>query len=157
MGSGQSCECHNASCSGHWAVLIFILAVGNQSLKNACENLQNLAICETIQQFIEYKPAGYDNKYVCIGHMSEFETDTFENGGSPRDLNPGPPAPQTRDHPQYATPVTLPGQCIRTHIGLPVMTQSDLEQFSSCYTVSFSESLLAQGQGINGYCHDMAY
>ncbi len=38
--------------------------------------------------------------------------------GLPRDLNPGLPAPQTRDH----TPVMLLGQRFRTHIGLPVMT-----------------------------------
>ncbi len=28
-----------------------------------------------------------------------FESDTLKNGGSPQDLNPGPPAPQTRGHP----------------------------------------------------------
>ncbi len=81
-----------------------------------------------------------------------FETDTFKNGGSPRDLNPGPPTPQTRDHTQHATPVTLPGQHFRTHNGLLVTMQLDLKQFSSCYTMSLnSETQLCQGSSLPRY------
>ncbi len=52
-------------------------------------------------------------------------------GRCPPELNPGPLAPRSLEHPCQATPVMLPGQRFHTYIGPELMTQSDLEQLST--------------------------